>query len=608
MPFNKLVFAVLVSISFFFFARDVRAAGLTVPKDFGEAAELIAAKLTGPELTPESCSNVLLGVYNAFYKLNPQHFTSGLDGNGIPEALTKIFNARAKVRERLRDWVVEEKFGSGENAPKACARYVRVVIRLLRGMEDYWGVHYLRAQKQLTEKIGVFQPGAPHTFVNPSYKASWKFDASIEPGDILLSRGPAFTSAVIGRVGAIDNQWSHLSVIHFEDGTILGPEHKGKKFVIEAELNGGLLVTPWEKYLTNKARIAVFRFKNIMRNQNVTPANEIAKRASEVLARMGKTGKVCYNFGMDMKDTSCLFCSQSVSVALGEACKDPKHRCEKIPYAKKDDYPIPLFTTGFNPKANPILQMLAVKVTETFAPADVEVEPRLDFIAEWRNYALMPKKNPLDPKEKQVPYILQARVFDAILTQMFYWMEKGGYKMRENAPIIHYGSVIAEAMVKDMNKMPPNTPSGFVKGSLLIYFLMEHNGPGDSDSMIANALAAKLRAIDATTIREFAKEYKLGEISDAEITAFKENAAYDIKRLVNHVGFTPRMVNANNAHQDKTGFDLTDYQLALAMEGWRRLDCKDLQTKGTTGFHDLFAPHLDKGPMERCSPNELPQQ
>lgn len=66
-------------------------------------------------------------------------------------------------------------------------------------------------------------------------------------------------------------------------------------------------------------------------------------------------------------------------------------------------------------KNRTFLDRLGVKVNATFAPQDLEVDPRFELVLEWRDFSLT----------------REVRAKDQVLTAIFSWMEKYGWQFNE---------------------------------------------------------------------------------------------------------------------------------------------------------------------------------
>ena len=77
---------------------------------------------------------------------------------------------------------------------------------------------------------------------------------------------------------------------------------------------------------------------------------------------------------------------------------------------------LPAYTTQLDMQNRDFLNRVGVKATETFAPADLEIDPRFEIVAEWADYRITSG----------------LRSQDLIMTMLFDAMETHGYRFRED--------------------------------------------------------------------------------------------------------------------------------------------------------------------------------
>jgi len=505
---------------------------------------------------------------------------TGLNPNEKDNALSTLFEARQSLRDQFRNMVIAGQFNSQEEF-LTCANHVRVGMRTIRSWEEQFALYWAKQNRQAVDKkdkadFSRYDLRWPTWMVHSKYQKDFKGLDSIEAGDLLLSRGEAFTSAVISRIGAVDNQFSHIAIVYEDDGTIMG--QKGRKYVVESVFNPGLQIIPLEEYMQHaKARWAIFRLSNV-KNEGATEGKKIAVEASKWLAWKAKNENICYNFTMNMHDEQCMFCSQSVALAIEHVCAQKDMKCESFPsYQNPLMFSFPLAYTSYKPDQNPLMRMLNMTVRETFAPADVEVDPRLDFVAEYRNLG----------------FIESARMYDMIFTKMFQWMETGEYKFADSAVILAF-TKIGDEFVKQTGRMPDNTPESFTQGSMFLYFLVEHLGPG---AEWANILERLDHGRIDQGIETLVKNKVLTEAKAQEILKNKDRIA---KRIARHVGFKAHLLRLAERYEKLTGQPLPEYDMAQALELIRVNDCKRVQNSEEPLFHDLFSVKFDGPVLSRC--------
>ena len=212
----------------------------------------------------------------------------------------------------------------------------------------------------------------------------------LQSGDLILSRGNAFTSSAIAHMGEEEQQFSHVSLVY------KNPETQ-KIYTIEAHIEKGVLAKPL---------IANIKEKNmrglIMRYQDPKVAHEAAEYMFHRAKKRSRTGfNIFYDFNMDMNDSTRLFCSEVVSHAFD--------------VASKGAIQLPLFKSSLSSRNVGFQQSIQIFQKDSFLPSDLEVDPRFSIIAEWKDWSLM-----RDSHEK-----------DAILRSMFQWMDHENYEFNQ---------------------------------------------------------------------------------------------------------------------------------------------------------------------------------
>ena len=184
---------------------------------------------------------------------------------------------------------------------------------------------------------------------------------TLHSGDILLSRGGAATSALIARGNDYPGNFSHVALVH------VNPTNN-QASVIEAHIECGVLVSPIEKYFADKKlRIMLLRLQADGPLKNATPAlaHQAACRAIE------EAGKrhIPYDFAMDYANPNEQFCSEVASAAYS-------------PLKVKLWMGLSQLSA---PGLTQWLSALGVRHFETQEPADLEYDPQLRVVAEWRD-------------------------------------------------------------------------------------------------------------------------------------------------------------------------------------------------------------------------------
>lgn len=213
----------------------------------------------------------------------------------------------------------------------------------------------------------------------PSQTPSVVFrDVTLHSGDILVSRGGAPTSALISRGNDYPGSFSHVSLLHVDEAT-------GVAHIIQALIEQGVVVTPLEEYARDrKLRLMVLRPRA---NLPALIADPFAPhRAASLALHEARTRPAPYDFAMNYRDHSALFCSEVVSAAY-------------------EPFGLRLWM-GMSHISSPTvaawLSSVGVRHFKTQEPADLEYDPQLSVVAERR----------------EVPALWQAHLDDAVTDVM----------------------------------------------------------------------------------------------------------------------------------------------------------------------------------------------
>ncbi len=329
------------------------------------------------------CSPEMSQYYNdAFLKLPLEENIYSIPQNEISALVEQSFKTRLALRAKL------EGFDMEASGAKECWAQVRSLYRNLRYLEDY----LIEAQMPSTATAAdytTFEGDGSYFLKNPDFQMTNAY--SLQSGDVILSRGNAFVSALIARITEIPNQFSHISFVY--------KDKDGKLWTIESHIEIGAVVAPMANHVDEKnARSVVFRYKD----------PKVSHAAAEYIFNLVKaqqaTGKnVQYDFGMGLDDPKRLFCSEVAYQGFWLAAK----------------VSIPKYKNKFPPGLVNFLKDLGVKANEkniltfeTFAPGDIEYDTDFSLVAEWRNPAKMKL----------------SRFRDALMSKEVEWMTDKGYR------------------------------------------------------------------------------------------------------------------------------------------------------------------------------------
>ncbi|HEY6060903.1 MAG TPA: YiiX/YebB-like N1pC/P60 family cysteine hydrolase, partial [Gemmatimonadales bacterium] len=200
---------------------------------------------------------------------------------------------------------------------------------------------------------GVKEPSAtPYAVV---------YGVEIHSGDLLVSRGGYPTSALIARGNDYPGNFSHVGLVHVDSIS-------KAVSVIQAHIERGVTVSSAEDYLRDKKlRIMVLRARFDLPQMMADPM--LPDRAATRALERARTGHIPYDFAMDYRDPSQLFCSEVASW--------PYH-----------DLGMTLWmgiSTISRPGLRRWLSAFGVRHFETEEPSDLEYDPQLVVVAEWRD-------------------------------------------------------------------------------------------------------------------------------------------------------------------------------------------------------------------------------
>ena len=183
----------------------------------------------------------------------------------------------------------------------------------------------------------------------------------VHSGDILVSRGVAPTSALIARGNDFPGNFSHVALLHVDAET-----HSIS--IIESHIERGVAVSTVDDYLHDtKLRVMILRLRTDLPSLIRDPLLP-QKAASWVLAE-AHARHIPYDFAMDFSDSTRWSCSEVVSTAY--------KICGIHLWMGLSSISSPALATW--------LAAFGVEHFETQEPSDLESDPQLRVIAEWRD-------------------------------------------------------------------------------------------------------------------------------------------------------------------------------------------------------------------------------
>jgi hypothetical protein len=187
------------------------------------------------------------------------------------------------------------------------------------------------------------------------------FGITVHSGDLLVSRGGAVVSALISRGNDYPGNFSHVAMIYVDEKT-------GVSYLVEAHIERGVAVSSVARYIADKKlRFMVMRPRNDLPQLVNDPM--IPHKAAEYIYREALTRHIPYDFKMNFHDPSSMFCSEVGSSA----------------YQRYGIMPWQVISTISSPGVVRLLHEFGVENFVTMMPSDLEYDPQLAVVAEWRD-------------------------------------------------------------------------------------------------------------------------------------------------------------------------------------------------------------------------------
>ena len=349
-----------------------------------------------------------------------------------PGLMYRLFDLRVALRANADTW--RER---GLMSATAAAK-LRDCLRILRYVTDMLGeiaAGHPRTKEGDAERR-AFTGGDGSTLVN------WAFyngqDIAFRSGDVVLIRGHAHNSAAIARIGDVDSQFSHIAMVHVDA--------MGTHRMVESLIEDGAIVNPLAHSLSHgTVRAALYR------HRDAALAARAANLIHEHVAATRKpfARRILYDFSMRLDNRRRLFCAKMVRLAFQKA--------------SEGGLDLPTYPTRISMKNRDFLDRIGVKAAETFAPADIDVEPGFDLVAEWQDY-----------RETS-----NVRLQDFTMDKLFDWMETHGYRFEETFMVrlvsifgrlaAHLSDGAKEFMASVVPRVPINMPRKTVAAVAMLH-------------------------------------------------------------------------------------------------------------------------------------------
>jgi hypothetical protein len=323
-------------------------------KDCTDLSSAVARRLSQVDSLCERFQTDLLSPAEpVFSEVETNFFELGVLLAACPSTISDYTRLFGRVRRALKDQSVHWDMNS--KAGRDC------IYRLLYGGRIAVEEAILQSPKE-TVSQAIVEANEPSE--TPSATI---LDVAIHSGDILVSRGGAPTSALIARGNDYPGNFSHVALLYVDEST-------GIVSVIESHVEKGVaLATVADYFRDTKLRVMILRVRSDLPPLQADPM--LPHKAAKSMYERARFGHIPYDFAMDTQDDSKMFCSEVASEAYNH-------------------FGIRLWTGLSNISsagARTWLSAFGVRSFITQEPSDLEYDPQLCVIAEWRDYETLYK-------------------------------------------------------------------------------------------------------------------------------------------------------------------------------------------------------------------------
>jgi hypothetical protein len=357
-------------------------------QSFEHDLERLEALAYAPAISAAGLARTLGQMYLTVVEANFSNYDLNAIRKAAPDLMYRMFDLRLALRGRITE------FEQRHLMTAEVVQGLRDVFRVLRYVTDMLGEMAI-GNTPLAPGDTIhrgFTGADRNTLVNHAYFNGR--DLPFRSGDVLLVRGHAHNSAAIARIGQSDSQFSHTGIIHIDKD--------GRHWMVESLIEDGAIINPLSHALDHGiVRAVLYRHKD----------SDVAVRASEHVhnlvqrsrARGGK--RILYDFSMRLEEQRHFFCSKLVRRAFE--------------HGSEGRMKLPAYPAQIVMKNRDFLDRIGVKAINTYAPADIDLQPDFDLLAEWQDY-------------RETPNI---RMQDFTMDKLFEWMETRGMRFQETTAV-----------------------------------------------------------------------------------------------------------------------------------------------------------------------------
>ncbi len=255
-------------------------------------------------------------------------------------------------------------------------RYYSKVRSEIKSQSQHWDMNDFTVRNNLyqlfygmraaAEEVLLQTPDLPF---NPALKVTDEpsltpsvnlFGIKVHSGDLLVSRGGAEVSALISRGNDYPANFSHVALIYIDE--------EGEAFLIEAHIEKGVAISSLQQYVKDKKlRCMVLRpridLPQLQKNKM------LPHEAAKLAYNESQSRHIPYDFKMNFHDSTAMFCSEVASYAYNKSGINLWQRVSTIS----------------SPGVVNWLHAFGVENFVTQMPGDLEYDPQVSIVAEWRD-------------------------------------------------------------------------------------------------------------------------------------------------------------------------------------------------------------------------------
>lgn len=316
---------------------DCNALDGRVQAEFSRIRRYISVMATS-RLRPDA--ELFAGIEQSVFEIAP--ILAACPGH-LAEYLQLLNQIRFHLKRQSWDWAID--------SSAVRNRMYRILYGIRAAAEEVM----LQADP---EQVPSLVKGFDEPSVTPTYEV---LGLMLHSGDVLVSRGGAPTSALIARGNDYPGNFSHVALVYVDSTS-------GEISILESHIEKGVTISSLEEYVDDiKLRVLVLRLRHDLPFMVKDPL--LPHRAATTLLREAQRRHIPYDFAMDFSDASEMFCSEVASTA----------------YARNG---VTLWMGVSSISGSGIISWLGALGVRNFItqePSDLEYDPQLRVVGEWRN-------------------------------------------------------------------------------------------------------------------------------------------------------------------------------------------------------------------------------